>query len=503
MHTEAAENPTAVQAEAATIAAVDLGSNSFHMIVASQDSGQFKVLDRLREPVRLAAGLTPEHRLSEEARARALACLERFGQRLREFPAGAVRAVGTNTLRRANRDGAFLEQARSALGHPIEIISGVEEARLIYQGVSHSVAADPGRRLVMDIGGGSTELIIGEDYSPRYLESLYMGCVSMSQRFFPDGSITKDGMRRAVLAAQLEFRQVLARIRKLPWQTETGASGTIKAIREIVISEGWSEQGITYPSLKRLRKALLSAGRVDRLKLKGLSEERRPVLAGGFAILFAAFEVLEMQRMSVSTGALREGLLFDLLGRMRHEDIREVTVTAMARRFQVDTEHVGRVEQLALRFFEQVRECWELDDQWRQWLHWAACLHEVGLIIAHSQYHKHGAYLIQHSDMAGFSLGEQARLASLVRGHRRKLGKELRKSQPPQILSTTLLLRLAVLLQRERSDQPPEDLLLNCTPDGISLRFPYGWLEAHPLTRAGLEQEQDHLAAAGLWLSFT
>ncbi|RRQ21283.1 exopolyphosphatase [Thiohalobacter thiocyanaticus] len=502
MQIDAAENPSAPDAEAATIAAVDLGSNSFHMIVASQDNGQVKVLDRLREPVRLAAGLTPEHRLGEEARARALACLERFGQRLREFPSGAVRAVGTNTLRRANRDGAFLEQARAALGHPIEIISGVEEARLIYQGVSHSVAAEPGRRLVMDIGGGSTELIIGEGFSPLYMESLYMGCVSMSQRFFPDGEISKEAMRRAVLAAQLEFRPMQARIRNLGWLTETGASGTIKAVREIIINEGWSEQGITYPALKRLRKALLAAGHADRLKLQGLSEERRPVLAGGFAILFAAFEVLKMNRMNVSTGALREGLLFDLLGRMRHEDIREATVAAMAQRYQVDTEHALRVERLALQFFDQVQVCWGLDEQWRQWLHWAACLHEVGLIIAHSQYHKHGAYLIQNSDMAGFSLGEQARLASCVRGHRRKLGKELWKSQPPQVLYITLLLRLAVLLQRGRSDQLSRELELSCAPDGISLRFPTGWLEAHPLTRAGLEEERDYLAAAGLRLEF-
>lgn len=503
MPLEAEQNPSAPAAEADTIAAVDLGSNSFHMIVASQDNGQLKVLDRLREPVRLAAGLTPEHRLSDEARARALACLERFGQRLREFPSGAVRAVGTNTLRRANRDGAFLEQARQALGHPIEIISGVEEARLIYQGVSHSVAAEPGRRLVMDIGGGSTELIVGEGFLPLYMESLYMGCVSMSQRFFPDGEITREGMRRAVLAAQLEFRPVRARIRSLSWQSETGASGTIKAIREIVINEGWSEQGITYQALKRLRKALLAAGHVDRLNLKGLSDERRPVLAGGFAILLAAFEVLKMKRMNVSTGALREGLMLDLLGRMRREDIREATIAAMAQRYQVDTEHAQRVEQLALAFFEQVRSCWGLNEQWQQWLHWAACLHEVGLIIAHSQYHKHGAYLIQHSDMAGFSLGEQARLASLVRGHRRKLNKELWKSQPPQMLYITLLLRLAVLLQRGRSDRLPADLTLDCAPEGISMRFPSGWLEAHPLTRAGLEEERDYLAAAGLRLEFT
>lgn len=502
MQTPATDKTPSTGAQSDAIAAVDLGSNSFHMIVACQQNGQLHVLDRLREPVRLAEGLTPEHRLNAEVRGRALACLERFGQRLREFPLGSVRAVGTNTLRRANRDGEFLREAQQGLGHPIEIISGVEEARLIYQGVANSVAAGDDRRLVMDIGGGSTELIVGEGYTTLYMESLYMGCVSMAQRFFAAGEITKEALRQAVLAAQLEFRQVENRFRNLGWTTETGASGTIKAIREILVNEGWSDQGITYPGLKKLRKALIAAGHADKLKLKGLSDERRPVLAGGFAILFAAFETLEMKHMNISTGALREGLLFDLLGRIKHEDIREATVAAMAARYHVDAEHAQRVEQMAMQLFDQVRGCWELDETWRQWLHWAACLHEIGLIIAHSQYHKHSAYLIQNSDMAGFSLGEQALLASFVRYHRRKMGKELWKGQPRQALYTAVLLRLAVLLQRGRSDQELPDVVLDCTGDGLSMRFPEAWLSDHPLTQGGLEQERDYLAAAGLELTF-
>lgn len=490
------------------IAAVDLGSNSFHMIVARLRDGRLEVIDRLREHVRLAQGLLPDNRLSDEARARALDCLARFGQRLRELPPGAVRAVGTNTLRKARSPG-FLEAAREALGHPVEIISGVEEARLIYLGVARSLeAADRERRLVMDIGGGSTELIIGTGDRPQELESLYMGCVSMSQRFFPDGRVDKPAMRRAILAAQLEVEPIRRRFLRVGWERAVGASGTIKAVRQILLAEGWSDQGITPGGLKKLRKALIAAGDMAKVSLKSLSDERRPVLPGGVAILSAVFDLLEIERMQVSSGALREGILFDLVGRLHHADIREHSVERMIERFRCDTAQAQRVARVALRLFDQLAPDWKLNaGVWRPVLEWAARLHEIGLVVAHGQYHKHGAYLVQHSDMAGFSLTEQRVLAALVRSHRRKFPRSVFEGLPKGVRevaeSLAVLLRLAALIQRGRSSRTPEILHARADgPQALALRFGKGFLEHHPLTRADLEAEQRYLEAIGWRLDF-
>lgn len=488
------------------IAAVDLGSNSFHMIVARLHDGQLRVLDRLREPVRLGAGLDRDLRLLPEARKRALDCLERFGQRLRELGSESVRVVGTNTLRRA-RDAEFLDQAQQALGHPIEVIAGVEEARLIYLGVAHSLADDGGRRLVMDIGGGSTELIIGEGFNPLRMDSLYMGCVSLSERFFADGKLSKSNFLAAELAAGVELEPITARFRRLGWQLAAGASGTIRTVRELVVEAGWSEQGITLSALRKLRKAMLDAGQVDKLKLKGLSDDRRPVLAGGVAILLATFEALGIERMLIAQGALREGLLYDLLGRIHHDDVREAAVQAMAARYQVDSAHAARVEQATLVLLQQVAPAWGLDEHsLKTWLHWAALLHEIGLVVAHSQYHKHSGYLIQHSDLSGFSVRDQLLLATLVRAHRRKLPRDeieaLPKSLCELVRKLIVLLRLAVLLRRDRADRALPDLKVKVDSDKLILKFPTGWLEEHPLSRADLEQERKSLEAVAIKLVF-
>lgn len=493
-------------ASSPSIAAVDLGSNSFHMIVARMHDGQLRVLDRLREPVRLGAGLDKDLRLLPDARKRALDCLERFGQRLRELGSERVRVVGTNTLRRA-RDADFLEQAQLALGHPIEVITGVEEARLIYLGVAHSLADSGGRRLVMDIGGGSTELIIGEGFNPLRMDSLYMGCVSLSERFFADGKFSKSNFQAAELAAGIELEPITARFRRLGWQLAAGASGTIRTVRELVVEAGWSEQGITLAALRKLRKAMLDAGHIDKLKLKGLSDDRRPVLAGGVAILLVTFEALGIERMLIAQGALREGLLYDLLGRIHHDDVREAAVQAMAARYQVDTAHAARVEQTALALLQQVAAAWGLDAQsLKTWLHWAAVLHEVGLVVAHSQYHKHGAYLIQHSDLAGFSVRDQLLLATLVRAHRRKLPREelaaLPKGLQELLRKLIVLLRLAVLLRRDRSDRALPEIKVKIDGDRLTLKFPAGWLDEHPLSHADLVQERKPLEAAAVKLAF-
>ncbi|MGD2073541.1 MAG: exopolyphosphatase [Gammaproteobacteria bacterium] len=495
-------------AETRTLAAVDLGSNSFHMIVGRFQNGQLQLIDRLREPVRLAAGLTDRHRLEPEVAQRALGCLERFGQRVRDLPPDNVRAVGTNTLRRLQDSADFLEQAQQALGHGIEVISGIEEARLIHLGVVHSLPDPGGRRLVVDIGGGSTEIIIGEELAPVELESLYMGCVSMSEKFFRDGSIRKTNMKDAVLAARLELQPRKHIFRRLGWSMATGSSGTIRTIQDVVQERGWSDNGISADSLKKLRGALVEIGHAEKIDFAAVSEDRKPVFAGGVAVLSGVFHALKIERMLHSTGALREGLLYDLIGRIQHQDIRESTVQAMARRYHVDLEQAQRVERTALLLLDQVAGQWGLRvADARQWLHWAALLHEVGLLIAHSGYHKHGAYLLEYSDLAGFSRRDQRLLAGLVRSHRRKFRKSAIDGLPSGMHGTAIrlviLLRLAVLLHRNRSRRPAPEAQATAGTGSISLAFPDHWLDDHPLTRTDLSIERKHLKQTGVTLEFS
>ena len=480
-----------------TLAAVDLGSNSFHLIVAGLQQGQLQVLDRLREPVRLGAGLDSHERLQPEAHARALACLERFGQRLRHLPSRNVRIVGTNALRRAQGTERFLREAEAAIGHPIEIISGVEEARLIYLGVSHSLPDAGGRRLVVDIGGGSTELIIGEGFEVLNPESLYMGCVSFSERYFAEGRLSKEGWRAAEIAAGLELRPVQGRFLRLGWGSVAGASGTIRTIRDVLRANQWSQEGISREGLQKLRKTLQQADNMTTLNLPGLPEERKPVFAGGAAILWTLFDTLGIEQMRVSDGALREGLLYDAIGRIQHVDVREGTVNSLSQRYHVDQAHAARVEQTALEFFGQLRKDWKLnDDEHPAMLRWAARLHEIGLVIAHSGYQKHGAYLLANSDLPGFSRREQSLLAALVLGHRRKF--PVAGFEPHGKLAQRLcvLLRLAILLHRNRGPEEPPAIALR--PDGASLElvFPEGWLAQHPMTEADLAREAGYLKSA-------
>ncbi|MEM7516819.1 MAG: exopolyphosphatase, partial [Planctomycetota bacterium] len=441
--------------EERVFAAVDLGSNSFHMVVGKLQHGSFHMLDRLRERVRLAAGLDEKRRLSAEAKGRALACLERFGERLRELPKPRVHAVGTNTLRRARGAGNFLETAEKALGHPIEIISGKEEGRLVYLGVSHSLADKGGRRLVVDIGGGSTEVILGEQFQALSVDSFAMGCVSWTQRFFEQGKLRNEDWKRAVLAARSELRGAEDAYGPEAWMEAIGSSGTIREVETILHENGWSEHGITLAGLSKLKKALLDAGRLDKLSLPGLSSDRVPVIAGGLAILYAVFKSLQIEEMSTSAGALREGLLYQLLGRVRHEDVRDLTIRGFAARFGVDVRQAERVAATAQRFLRSANEDWEMDfDSSSQSLGWAALLHEVGMSVAHSGHHKHGAYLVAHADLAGFSRNEQALLSALLRNSRRKPSPEVFDTLPQKMQlkakCLAILLRLSCTLHRSR-----------------------------------------------------
>jgi exopolyphosphatase/guanosine-5'-triphosphate,3'-diphosphate pyrophosphatase len=488
------------------LAAVDLGSNSFHMVVARYSHGQLTIIDRLREMVRLASGVEENGRIDKEAAARALACLERFGQRLRDMHANSVRVVGTNTLRVARRKQAFLERAREALGHPIEIISGMEEARLIYSGVAHTMPSQPGKRLVVDIGGGSTELAIGEGLTPLELESLRMGCVSVSERFFNDGRISAKRVARARVAARLELEPVQAAIRRRGWECAVGSSGTVRAIGEALRELDPQASTIKPEGLERVLNYLIDAGHTRELGgLQAITEDRRAVFPGGAAILAEVFEVLGIEEMRIADGAMREGLLYDMLGRFTDEDARERTVRAMQQRYHVDLAQAERVEATALEFLEQVRHAWRLEDPLADLaLQWAARLHETGLDVSHSGYHRHGAYLLENADMSGFAREEQRLLARLVGSHRRKLALAgLEDLLPPwdhTAVRLIVLLRLAVLLHRGRSPTALPNIELAATPNSLVLRFPGRWLKEHPLTTADLHQEIVYLKSHGFRL---
>lgn len=488
-----------------TVAAVDLGSNSFHMVVAQYVDGELLVLDRLRDRVTLADGLDESKTIKEKVAERALECLERFGQRLREHPPGSVRAVGTSALRQAKNSGAFLLRAREALGHPIEVVSGREEARLIYLGVAHFAAGAAKRRLVIDIGGGSTECILGENYEAMRTDSLHMGCVNFSQRFFPGGAITRERMRKAVVAAALEFSPIARTYKHLGWDACIGSSGTILSIESVLAAQKWCEHGIDEVGLKQLSRLLVDSGNVSKLSIPGLAADRAAVLAGGYAILRAAFKSFQIMSMSTSETALREGLLFDLLGRIHHTDVRDETIRRWMSRTGIDVEQAARVERTALFLLDRAAQEWSLEAvEARRLLGWAARLHELGLSVNWTGYHKHGAYLVANGDMPGFSRQDQELIAALILGHRRKLTHEnfahLPELRAPLALKLCVLLRLAARLNRGRSPRPLPAIRPRFKKLRAELLFPTGWLDGHALTRADLEDESRILAEVGVEL---
>ncbi|OGA18247.1 MAG: exopolyphosphatase [Betaproteobacteria bacterium RIFCSPLOWO2_02_FULL_66_14] len=489
------------------LAAVDLGSNSFHLQVGRAVDGQIYALDSLREGVRLGAGLTADKRLDRATQARALEALSRFGERLRGLPRQAVRAVGTNTLRVAKNAPQFLREARAALGFPIEVISGREEARLIYVGVAHSLPPATHARLVVDIGGGSTEFIIGTGLEPRLTESLYMGCVSWSLRYFDGGRIDKARMKAAELAARQELSSMVRAYRAQGWQQAVGSSGTSRAIETIISENGFAESGITRDGLDRLRSLLIKHERADPERIPGLGENRVAVLPGGVAILGAVMEELAIEQLTVSDGALRHGVLYDLLGRVQHKDMREATVTQFMRRYHVDLQQAERVRRLALAIYDAMIKDAGRDSDWareddadRLLLDWSARLAEIGLSIAHAQYHRHSAYVLSNADMPGFSRMEQQRLARLVLAHRGKLGKLEDLAIESEEWAHILALRLATLFLRSRTDIKVPMLRVTADEGGYTVALPQAWLEENPLTADALDSESGYWKAVGMRL---
>jgi exopolyphosphatase / guanosine-5'-triphosphate,3'-diphosphate pyrophosphatase len=484
-----------------TLAAVDLGSNSFHLQVARVVGDQIYPLDSLREPIRLGAGLTRDKRLDEPSQQRALDCLKRFGERLRGFDPHAVRAVGTNTLRVAKNAASFLKQAEAALGFPIGVVAGREEARLIYLGVSHGLPVSKDKRLVVDIGGGSTEFIIGRGLKPLRLESIYMGCVSYSLKYFPEGKLTKNAMKRAELAARNELQTIVSGFANGNWQQAVGSSGSARALAEILQLNGYSESGITPEGLDRLRSAMIRAGEIDRLDLKGLRSDRLPVLPGGLAIMSAALSELGIEFLVVADGSMRQGILYDLLGRVQHHDMRDVTVSQFMQRHHVDSTQARRVASLALALYRRFTAgADDIDDSAPHCISWAAKLHEIGISVAYSGYHKHSAYIVQNADMPGFSKMEQWRLSTLVLAHRRSLKKIFTRDAEIADWRMVMALRLAALIYRSRADLALPEIDATAHDRTLRLGIDRAWLANNPLTVTALQEEIEEWDAAGFKL---
>lgn len=479
------------------------------MIVGELRAGQLTIIDRLRETVRLSEGLEKNGDLAEPARQRALQCLARFGERLHDMQAARVRAAGTSTLRRARDSKNFREDAESALGHPIEVISGIEEARLIYNGVSHSMPQTDGMRLVLDIGGGSTELILGEGNKPRALESMHMGCVVMTESHFPNGAITAENFERARVAARLKLRPVKAYFRDSPDIEAVGTSGTIRATEAVARELGIIESNdLTPEAVDALIERVLEFDNIRDISLPGLSERRAQVWPGGLAILVELMHGLRIDTLRISDGALREGLLYESLGRMQHEDARERSVKAIGKRYHVDNAQAERVAATASSMLAQCADEWGLDSSLaKSALDWAARLHEIGLDIAHDAFQKHGAYIVENADLPGFPRNEQAILAFMILNQRGGVNtaaeKKLPRSWREAALRLTVLLRLAVLLNRSRSKVPLPQARLKVHANDVQISLPNDWLLKNPLTVADLERESRYLGNAGFNLTIS
>ena len=458
--------PTNFLANDELMAAIDIGSNSFHLAIARLDHGEVRKVASMSEKVQLAAGLDEHNILSEEAQQRGLDCLSRFVGRLESVSADRLRIVATNALRQAKNADEFIRRANDILPKPIEIIAGREEARLIYLGVSHTNASSD-KRLVVDIGGGSTEFIIGQEFEPILTESLQMGCVAYTKSFFEDGNITEKAFEKAIAAARKEILAISGRYQKTGWSSVIGSSGTIKAARNVLVSKGWADdqERITYQGLKSLEKLLIKVGDVNDIELEGVKEHRKAVFPAGVAVLRAVMNVFGIDTITYSDGALREGVMYDMLGRFASEDVRDRSVEVLIKRYSVDKKQAKRVVKTSHCLFEQVQAGLGLTTEDDDLLRRAAYLYEIGLAISHSGYHRHSAYLLEHSDVPGFSQVDQLRISQLVQHHRRKLKSDgyarTLAVGGESLIYLCLILRLAVLAHHSRSDFERPVLNLN------------------------------------------
>lgn len=491
-------------AEGDLVAAVDLGSNSFHMVVARQILGQIRIIDRIKEHIYLADGLDADKNLSEAAQLRALDCLSIFGQRLAAIDAKNVRIVATNTLRTMKNAQHFIIQAERCLGHRIEIIAGREEARLIYLGVAHDKPPQKGKRLVIDIGGGSTEFVIGKGFTILERESLQLGCYANIKRFFPDKKLSAQKWQLAKTQISVDMQPFKARFKSLAWKEVFGSSGTIKALSDIAKAKNISDGSLSLGVLQQLSRELIRFGSFSQIRWPQMSTSRRKSIAGGLLTLEAAFEVLDIERMHTSDFALREGALFDIIGRTQEHDSRIESVKALQNRYSIDTAQAERVELYTMGLFDQVKKYWQLTPFDRDALSWACKLHEIGLCVSHSHHHHHGSYLLEHSDISGFSKTEQQLISLLVRNQRRTIHMksllQLSEDRAISALRCILLLRISVLFFRSHTSDRVPKLKLKVSKNKLSLIISKKWLSTNPLTESDLESERNYLKAAEISL---
>ncbi|MEX0550807.1 guanosine-5'-triphosphate,3'-diphosphate diphosphatase [Raoultella terrigena] len=472
-------------------AAIDLGSNSFHMLVVREVAGSIQTLSRIKRKVRLAAGLNSDNALSAEAMERGWQCLRLFAERLQDIPPAQIRVVATATLRLAVNADEFLAKARDILGCPVQVISGEEEARLIYQGVAHTTGGED-QRLVVDIGGASTELVTGTGAQTTSLFSLPMGCVTWLERYFADRNLTKDNFELAEDAAREVLRPITDTLNYHGWKVCVGASGTVQALQEIMMAQGMDER-ITLAKLQQLKQRAIQCGRLEELEIEGLTLERELVFPSGLAILIAIFSELNIRCMTLAGGALREGLVYGMLHLAVDQDIRSRTLRNIQRRFMIDTEQAQRVGRLAADLVSQLDNCWELEPLSRDLLVSACALHEIGLSVDFKSAPQHAAYLVRNLDLPGFTPAQKKLLATLLLNQTNAVDLSSLHQQnavKPRVAEHLCrLLRLAILFASRRRDDLLPSVTLTAEDEKLMLRLPEGWLENHPLGSEMVEQE--------------
>lgn len=491
------------------IAAIDLGSNSFHMVVATVAGNDLQIVSRHKQRVRLASGLDKSRILSEEAIQRGLDCLAMFAERLQGFEIGDVRIAATHTLRQARNASFFIRRAKEILPFPVEIIPGTEEARLIYLGVAHT-QSESRSKLVIDIGGGSTEMIIGDGFDAELVNSTLMGCVSFTEQFFANGKLSSKNFAAASIASQQQFESLVKPYKRKGWQLALGSSGTIKAIKDVLIGIGYDDGVITSKRINKLIETLCQFDSIDDIKLDGLSDDRKPVFAAGVAILDAIISGLNIKEMHFSDGALREGLLYEMEERFERTDIRMRTTENLAQKHLVDLNHADKVRQQAISFLKQItsNKVIRKNHELSSLLGWSALLHEVGLSISYQGCHRHAAYILRYTNMPGFNAEQQLILSTLVRFHRKSLKlhemEEFTQYKKKQVIQLIRILRLSVLLNGQRSEEPLPELKLKVEQDDhwILTSSDDNWLENNKLLHADLVSEQERWQKAEWILDF-
>lgn len=478
------------------LATVDLGSNSFRLLIGKiAENGAIYAVDEIKETVRLAGGLDANNNLNKESQAFALEVLSRFGERLVGFGVNQVRVVATSTLRVASNANEFISKGNKKLGFKIEVISGNEEARLIYIGAVYSLEHTLDKRLVIDIGGGSTEFVIGSGYDPQIMESVTMGCVSFSNRYFAFGDLNEANFGNAIYAARSKIQAMEYLFADHGWVLAVGTSGTAKSLYDLCIEYGYADH-ITLEGLYKIKKLMIKHKKSKHLNLNGLKEDRKAVIPGGLAIMIAIMEELKLSDMSIADGALREGVMYDLLGRKSNQDLRVSTVKSLKKRYAIDEQQSIRVANLAIHLCKELNGGGMFEENYLQRLEWASELYEIGLSISHNDYHKHGSYILRNSDMAGFSQPEQKFMADLVRSHRGGLLKACTSIRLTRKIKTRFLLmmlsfRLSVILNRNRKEISNDVIKRINISDKNSFQFIVDeqWLHQNPLTMYSLNEE--------------